>query len=132
MRSADEILKKHGIRLTRGRRRLFDRLRSIHRVATVQELHEVVGGDIVTIYRNIETFLAAALVREIRLPGKPACYEDAFLTHHHHVVCTECGTIAELPPCSQHESPPSFRVPGFRSISGHSLEYFGTCMSCAR
>ncbi len=131
MSDIEATLRNGGIRVTEARRVLLRHLRAVGKAQTVQELHDAVGGDLVTIYRTVALFVAHGLLREIKLAGTAVLYEDALLDHHHHAICTGCGVVAELPECdvARHQIPAP-KVPGFRVITAHTLEYAGLCVRC--
>lgn len=52
-------------------------------------------------------------------------------THHEHIVCSGCGTIAEVPGCLVDKAVPEVeRRTGF-SVTGHRLTFSGFCKSCS-
>lgn len=51
-------------------------------------------------------------------------------SHHEHIVCSECGTVAEVPGCLVGQALPEVeRTTGF-SVTGHRLTFSGLCGSC--
>ena len=126
------ILTSAGVRVTKGRTALLSRLKRAARAQSATELHQAVGGDLVTIYRNLAIFAELGIVREVRLAGSAVRYEDASIHHHHHAICTGCGKIAELPACGiRHTATDANAVPGFDRITSHTFEYSGICNACA-
>jgi Fur family transcriptional regulator, ferric uptake regulator len=86
-----------------------------------------------TLYREIKFLLKLGLINEVQLDTYVTHYESAFLTHHHHLVCKNCGNIKELI-CDELEGPlekleKRVRTKGFL-INDHNLEFFGLCSSC--
>lgn len=130
MDPASSVLKERGIRATSGRLRLLERVRRLSHAATAQELHRPQEEDLVSVYRNLALFVEAGIVREVRVPGAAVRYEDAQRGHHHHVVCTGCGQVAELPECDSAQHALPHDVPGFERVDGVSLEYSGVCRKC--
>jgi|SRR5919108_4271065 Fe2+ or Zn2+ uptake regulation protein len=52
-------------------------------------------------------------------------------SHHEHIVCSECGMIAEVPGCLIDQAVPDVeRRTGF-SVTGHRLTFSGRCESCS-
>lgn len=50
--------------------------------------------------------------------------------HHHHLVCTKCGSITAIHVCdAESMAINQARKAGFQ-IHSHSLEYFGLCKKC--
>ncbi len=133
--TSHEILKSKLLKATPTRLTLLDALRNAKTPLTAEELHRITQkGDLVTVYRGLHSFLNARLVREVFLKDSPARYEFADSHHHHHLVCTGCGVIDELPNCDVQDlerlALKSSRR--FACIAEHSLEFFGSCKTCAR
>jgi Fur family ferric uptake transcriptional regulator len=102
---------------------------------TVEEVHARGDADLVTVYRNLQSLAEAGLVREVRFKDAKVRYELAQRNeHHHHLVCTGCGTVDELPECdiTKLEKNALKHAKRFVNIEEHSLEFFGRCKSCAR
>ena len=50
-------------------------------------------------------------------------------SHHHHLICTECGRVARTS-CPLDDSATSWtREPGFR-ITHHDVTLYGVCSEC--
>lgn len=88
-----------------------------------------------TLYRTVRTLEIAGLIRRVDMAHRHAHYE--FLApgaeHHHHIVCRTCGKIADL----EHVEASALQkhqlsMVGFANADTHTLEYFGTCTTCAR
>jgi Fe2+ or Zn2+ uptake regulation protein len=90
-----------------------------------------------SVYRNLAIFDEAGLVH--RMPGADdfARYELAenLMGHHHHLVCSTCGTVVdvELPSDTEHELERVLarvaRHHGF-SLTAHRLDLVGSCNNC--
>ena len=81
----------------------------------------------VTVYRTLDLFAELGLVRRLDL-GDGARYELAE-DHHHHLICEDCGTVAEFEQCPLDLQ----RLPQIGSgfeVRAHSLEVYGRCASC--
>ncbi len=130
-----ELIKKTSLKATVARVALLDTLREGGHPMTVEELHKKIKKiDLVTVYRGLQSFLERGLAREVHLKSGPARYESAESRHHHHLVCTGCGIIDELPSCevTTLEKEALKHSTRFASISEHALEFFGTCRICVR
>jgi Fur family ferric uptake transcriptional regulator len=82
----------------------------------------------VTVYRTLDLFAELGLVRRLDL-GDGARYELAE-DHHHHLICEDCGTVAEFEQCPLDLQ----RLPQIGSgfeVRAHSLEVYGRCASCS-
>jgi Fur family ferric uptake transcriptional regulator len=131
---AETLLKEKQLRATPHRVALLSALLSSHRPVSAEDMHKKISGaDLVTIYRNLQSLVAQGLAREVRFKDSTVRYEAAGL-HHHHLVCTTCGTVDELPECDIHslEKEVLKKSDTFASINEHQLEFFGTCTVCAK
>jgi Fe2+ or Zn2+ uptake regulation protein len=131
---AEALLKDKGLRATPHRVALLAALYASSRPVSAEEMHKKISGaDLVTIYRNLQSLAAHGLAREVRFKDSTVRYEAAGL-HHHHLVCTTCGIVDELPECDIHllEKEVLKKSDTFASIDEHQLEFFGTCTVCAK
>ena len=128
------LLKKSALRATPKRVALLALLKRTQKPLTAEDIHKTMQDiDLVTVYRNLQSLVTVVLVREVRFKDASVRYEFASSAHHHHLVCTNCGTVDELPECDvrsleKHALEASSR---FKLINEHSLEFFGTCRACA-
>lgn len=82
-----------------------------------------------TVYKNIKTFLDAGLLKEVSLHHGTQRL-DANTDPHHHLVCSRCRRIFDLP--AEAVEPPRLRnrlKSGFR-VERTSVEMIGTCAVC--
>lgn len=138
--SADRVaralarLRESGLRVTEARRALLRALAQSRVPLAVEELHRKVGAgraDRVTLYRSLEAFEGAGIVRRHPLEKGRALY--ALGTeghHHHHLVCKRCGAIERLPTCDAGAVEAAARARGYTDLS-HVLEISGVCPRCA-
>lgn len=85
------------------------------------------GVGMVTVYRTLDLLTELGLVRRLDLGDGPR-YELAE-DHHHHLVCEDCGSVAEFEQCPVDLQ----RLPEVGDdfeVRAHSLEVYGRCSSC--
>lgn len=127
-------LRAAGLSATRQRIALLGALRGLRRPTSVDELTQSLSGKMnaTTIYRGLDGLIAAGLARRVELGRNHALFE-AVGTHHHHAVCTSCGTVEDVSVCLPKPLLQALprRVPGFARIDTHALEFFGICKVCA-
>src|SRR5437879_9179302 len=93
-------LRPLGQRLTPRRRSLLEILRSARHPLTI---HEILGRGkglaISSAYRNLTVLEQAGLVHRILTREDFARYElaEELTEHHHHLVCSSCGSVRDLP-----------------------------------
>lgn len=125
-----DLLRQHDLSVTPFRIKLLKLLTKVHVPLSVQKLADEFGESVdkVTLYRNLETFEQVGLICRMYFNGQEALYEQRFTDHHHHhLICTNCGKIEDVPGCSI-EAPRTGS--GFR-IHHHHVEFYGLCHQCA-
>jgi Fur family ferric uptake transcriptional regulator len=90
------------------------------------ELHEDIG--LATVYRVLTQFESAGLVTRHHFEGGTAVFEINEGTHHDHIVCTDCGRVAEFQDedIEDRQRAVATRL-GFE-ITDHSLTLHGRCV----
>jgi Fur family ferric uptake transcriptional regulator len=129
-------LRAHGMPVTAQRIAV---LRSVHNAphATADEVAAATHGSIGSIsrqsvYSTLGAFVERGIVRRIQPIGSVARYEDRVDDNHHHVVCRNCGAIADVPcavglrPCLS-----ASETHGF-VIDEADVSYWGVCPACTR
>jgi Fur family peroxide stress response transcriptional regulator len=81
-----------------------------------------------TLYKTLEALVELGLLRELPATGQRRRY-DAKLDRHHHLVCTHCGSVADL------EAPALDRVKPPEDLGGFtpqhvSIHVLGLCRDC--
>lgn len=83
-----------------------------------------------TIYRILTAFVKKGIVKEVEFGEGKSRFELASLPHHHHAVCTECGTIEDITYRGKEALEKLFKPKTRFIIKSHSLEFFGVCAKC--
>lgn len=137
-RDKGAILRRAGFRVTKPRLLILELLEisstplSIYEIVAQLRDHDI---DQVTVYRSIETFTQAGIIREVDFLGQHARYELPDLEHdHHHIVCTKCHKIEDFVGCDIEniEKKALRQSHAFSQIIGHSFDLYGLCNSCAK
>ncbi len=126
-----------------GEGRVTARRRAIARAAdampgafTVDELSSAVresapGTGTATVYRAVAAMEAAGTLERVGARDGSAlyvrCHADA---HHHHLVCTGCGSVAHAECPLGEESVRALAGTGF-TVTGHEITLYGLCPACA-
>ncbi len=66
-----------------------------HITTTVQANHPEVAES--TVYRFLDELERLGIVEHVRLGHGPTVYHFAEDTNHHHLVCSTCGRVTEVP-----------------------------------
>ena len=113
-------------RLTKPRRAVLAAVERHDGAFTVEDIHREAGTSLATTYRTIDLLRQCGAVHA--LPN--AHYVRCAPTHHHHLVCTTCGSVEDTDLCAAPPDDELRRRYGFRA-SSHELEIYGTCKRCA-
>jgi Fur family ferric uptake transcriptional regulator len=83
-----------------------------------------------TVYRVLTQFEAAGLVTRHHFENGMAVFELNRGDHHDHIVCIECGTVAEFLDAAIEERQKAVaRERGFE-LHDHSMILYGRCANC--
>jgi Fe2+ or Zn2+ uptake regulation protein len=125
-------------RYTSGRRALVDLLQGAARPLTLPEI--VAAGAVAqsSAYRNLAVLEQATAVRRIVAgPDEFARFELAedLTRHHHHLVCTGCGDVADYAMPEAVEKAVARALQRVVADTGflpesHRLDLIGTCPAC--
>ncbi len=138
---AEELLKKSGLKVTDIRMGLLTLLHSGRHPQSAEDLYSQLpallkklgsrkSADLVTVYRNLKSFLDASLIQATELGTGRKLYEWLDQSHHHHhVVCRDCGRVDVLEICGLDQHFKDIRKLGYGDLT-HRLEFFGVCARC--
>jgi Fe2+ or Zn2+ uptake regulation protein len=100
---------------------------------SIEELRRALKGKVhhATVYRSIKELLDRGVLS--RVEGPDAVRFEFADEHHHHVICSGCGVVEESDIClpASLASVVLKKSKAFTKISGHSFEFFGTCVRCS-
>jgi Fur family transcriptional regulator, ferric uptake regulator len=123
-------------RITKQRMAIVEEFAALGRYVTAKSLHARLarkrsGIGLATVYRTLET------LREIGAASAQAqaAGETAYLfcpaEHHHHAVCTKCGTVEDVPCRSVNRFARTLDADLRFTLTQHRLEFFGVCARCS-
>jgi Fur family ferric uptake transcriptional regulator len=129
------LLKKNGASLTKPRKVVFNLLLE-QEPQSMQVLIKRAEGkvDRATVYRTIEMFEQLGIVRRLNVGWKYRIeLSDAFLGHHHHFHCNNCGKTFTMQANAMLETMIDTAVAkeGY-SPRGHNLQIYGLCPACGQ
>jgi Fur family transcriptional regulator, stress-responsive regulator len=133
MTTADELIRRAGLRSTAQRRAVLDVLLTRPHL-TAPELADAVPAALSHqgLYNVLDDLRRAGLVRSFEPAGSIARYEARVGDNHHHLVCRGCGRVTDVdcavgaPPCLA----PVDRT-GFATVEEAEVTWWGTCSTCA-
>jgi len=132
--SAAATLRSSGLNVTAQRLAVFEVV-SAHPHTTADSVLDAVRTNLGTIsrqavYDSLAVLVDAGILRRIEPAGSPARYETRVGDNHHHVVCRDCGALADVD-CAVAETPclTAAHDQGFR-IDEAEVTYWGICAAC--
>lgn len=133
-----EVLKSHSFRVTSGKINLLSVLNKAQKPLSVIQILELWKGkkpDQATLYRSLTNLANKGIIKRIDLNTGTAHFEyTPSNPHHHHLICSDCGTVEDVAICSIDtlENKIIKKSKAFKSIYSHNLEFFGHCTSCQK
>ena len=104
---------------------------------TAQDIHAQLRRDsspvgLTSVYRALQALADDGAVDVLRQPNGELAYRRCETqTHHHHLVCTQCGQAVEvIAPTLERWVAQIAREHDYH-VSGHTLEITGTCRACS-
>ncbi len=134
MPTGEELLRAHGLRVTRPRLAVLDVLTQGGHLEvddiTRQVRARIDSVSTQAVYDVLGALSRAGLARRIEPAGSHARFEARVGDNHHHIVCRSCGAIEDLD-CSVGERPcldPGI-AHGFE-VDEAEVTFWGLCPSC--
>ncbi len=122
------------LRATPIRIELLDIFEHVKKPLNISQLEKELAHlipDKTTLYRTVESLTKEGMLRKINFGAKEQYFELASGKHHHHIVCSRCKKIEDIPDCDLSDYYKAFsKKTGFAEINEHSLEFFGICQNC--
>jgi len=129
---APHQLRTAGLRVTAGRLAVLEALDE-HPHSDAATLHTALPGrtSVQSVHNVLADLTAAGIIRRIESAGTAARYERRAGDNHHHIVCTECGAVADVD-CVVGDAPclhPADAA-GF-TITTAEVTFRGVCANCS-
>ncbi|MFA7323233.1 MAG: transcriptional repressor [Candidatus Nanopelagicales bacterium] len=122
-------------RQTRQRSAVASALQGIDDFRSSQQLHEYLrehgeSVGLTTVYRTLRAMADAGEVDVIVREDGESVYRQCSNSHHHHLVCRNCGATVEIEgPTVERWADAMAAEHGFTQVS-HTMELFGLCAHC--
>jgi Fe2+ or Zn2+ uptake regulation protein len=128
-------LKHGGFRLTQTRKSILASFVANSKPLSASDISRILSqsGLVVnktTIYREIEFLLDQGIIKKVRIEHTSDLFELAERPHHHHVICTDCGTIEDIQFKNEHALLEDAQNQTSLTIHDHALEFYGLCRDC--
>lgn len=133
-------LRRAGQRYTQARRHLVDLLAGARRPVTTNDIiRQDPDAVLSSVYRNLGVLSQVGAVRRVLGADDAARFElaEALTEHHHHLVCTDCGEVADFTLSTRAEAAIGRALADAVESSGfetdaHRLDVLGRCARCRR
>jgi Fe2+ or Zn2+ uptake regulation protein len=132
--TGEDLLRAHGLRVTRPRLAVLDILTQGGHLdvdeITRQVRERLDSVSVQAVYDVLGALSRAGLARRLEPAGSPARYEARAGDNHHHIVCRSCGAIEDID-CSIGERPcldPGV-THGFE-VDEAEVMFWGLCPAC--
>ncbi|WEV71396.1 Fur family transcriptional regulator [Lactobacillus sp. ESL0785] len=139
LKAATNLLHTYKLKVTKPRLKILIYLMSHHNHPTAATIYQEISGEQptykATVYNTLNKLVAAGIVIEIK-NGDNASHYDYFVKPHFHIICTNCGKIADVfePDLTTIENKmrtEAERQTNFITSASH-LEIFGLCPVCQK
>jgi Fur family transcriptional regulator, ferric uptake regulator len=129
-------LRNAGYKITQARLTVLGILEAEHGhitssdiLAKVEEINPSIGR--ASIFRTLDLFTQLGIIRPTYISTSlTPTYVMMHEGHHHHVICTNCNRVLEFDDCGLETLTQTLQETLNVTISGHLLEFYGTCASC--
>lgn len=124
------------LRHTRHRNEVSTLLRETTEFLSAQGVHALLRArgstiGLTTVYRALQALSREGVVDAVRTSTGEQVYRHCSPTHHHHLMRRFCARVIEVEGPAIEQWVTAVAVDhGFRDVN-HSVEIFGTCLSCA-
>lgn len=122
-------------RLTRQQTAVAEHISHLEDFTSAQGIHvgmRTSGASIglATVYRALQALEERGDVDVLRTDEGEALYRACSTSHHHHLLCTSCGTTIEIEASSVERWIDGIAAEHGFTHENHTLEIFGLCPAC--
>lgn len=130
-----ERLAAAGERVTPQRLLVADTLSAAGRQLTAGEVYERVRSaqpslGRATVFRTLDRLVDAGVARRLELDGHVYAYIACEPEHHHHLSCTSCGRVEEIPESWVRSLAARAWTRLDFEIDDARLDFYGRCAAC--
>ena len=138
---AAKIIRAHGLKRTPQRLKILIYLMTHHNHPTAEMIFNDISlsdekTGIATVYNTLNTFVDLGFVIEINNGSDGSTHYDFFAKPHFHVICTNCGKIADVEYTNFDKIESKMRQEtekqtGYITRSSH-IKIYGLCPDCQK
>jgi len=120
-----------GRRLTGPRRVLAESLLKMGDHFAAEELLQAAPGvGRATVFRTLRMLQESGLVCQVVMDDGRTVYRLGADEHHHHVVCSQCGAVADVVSTRIEKALGAIAIETGYEVDAHRLELYGRCPDC--
>ena len=134
----NDHLKKAGLKVTLPRLKILQLLESSKKrhVSAEEIYHQLLAQaedvGLATVYRVLTQFEAAGLVTRLRFDDEHSVFELQNDEHHDHLVCVDCGFVAEFVDNVIETRQDSIAKEHNFELTDHDMTLYGICSKCQK
>lgn len=131
VRSSESRLEREGHRLTTTRKAVVSAVAGAGRPLTVEEIcDETPGVGRATVFRTVKLLQELDLLCRVPFEDGTPRYITSTGNHHHHLVCSECGSVTEFASAALDEEIRQQATRAGFALDAHTVELYGRCQQC--
>jgi len=126
------IFARESLRMTTPRMAVFETMQSAETPLSIGDIvRKCPAIDRVSIYRTIDLFITLDIAEVVTVGWKKQ-YEltSPFLSHHHHLFCTNCGSLIDIHSKKLEQAIAAVARDYDFTPSEHKFEVSGLCKKC--
>jgi len=129
----ETALEDQGLRKTSARLAVVNRIEDLSSSFTAEELcRDLPDVGRATVYRTIRNLVDVGALCKLPIVDGAPRYSIARNEHHHHTICSRCGTVGEFRHSTVERVLRSLEKEISGQIVGHRMEIFITCEACTK
>ena len=129
--NTEALLEGEGHRVTSTRRAILKAIAETDIPLTIEEIMDRVP-DIgrATVFRTVKLLHELGVICRVVLENGGIRYVVSTLSHHHHLVCSICGSVTEFSSPELDQAIHEEAEEAAFKLSAHTVELYGTCINC--
>ncbi|TAL85478.1 MAG: ferric iron uptake transcriptional regulator [Candidimonas sp.] len=130
-------LKNMGLKATFPRLKILDIFRKAdQRHQSAEDVYRALIGEeveigLATVYRVLTQFEQAGILIRSQFDGGKAVFELNDGDHHDHMICTNCGKVAEFTDAEIEKRQQKIAKENNFLLESHTMMLYGICADCA-
>ncbi|MBQ4254890.1 MAG: transcriptional repressor [Bacilli bacterium] len=129
----ESLLKNHGLKITSARIAVLSVLENNHLPLSAERIYELTkkeGLNLSTVYRTLNSFVEAGLVKKEINQDKESIFSLESEEDNHVLICTKCHKTVKLEGCPYHEVNEAIESQTGFVLQDHNTEIYGICPDC--